>query len=129
MASNLPSGLSTSDLIHIGEIDDPYEIDQDAYEEWAEDKSYGIIVENLQDYLIVYADKIAEKILEPWDYTTPDTYGDIARSNWQSLSDHSRSITSFDLLMFMAEMFIKKNEEDLLEEYTKEQEGNRKESV
>ena len=108
MASNLPSGLSTSDLIHIGEIDDPYEIDQDAYEEWAEDKAFEIIVDNLAFYFAEYAERLEEQILETFLTTERD---------WSALRATNQGSTHL-MLCQMAEWYVEENEDDLLEEYT-----------
>lgn len=118
MASNLPSGLSTSDLIHIGEIDDPYEIDQDDFTDWAEDKAIEIIVDNLAFYFAEYAERLADQILETFLTTDRD---------WSALRDTNTGSQHL-MLCQMAEWYVEDHEDDLLEEYTKEQEDNRNES-
>ena len=54
MSNNYPSGMSTSDLIYVGEIADPDEIDQDDFTDWARDKAIEIIVDDPAFYFAGY---------------------------------------------------------------------------
>jgi hypothetical protein len=48
--------------------------------------------------------------------------------DWTIFNNYVTEMSSYDLLIFMARVYMEENEDDLLEEYTKEQEDNRNEN-
>jgi len=116
--SNYPPGVSEGDIPGFRPQDN---FDDDAYEQWAENEAYGIIVENLESYLTEYSGQISEHIISIW--TLANMYKD-----WTIFNNYVTEMSSYDLLIFMARVYMEENEDDLLEEYTKEQEDNRNEN-
>jgi hypothetical protein len=107
MSNNYPAGMSTADLIYVGEIADPDEIDQDDFTDWAEDKAIEIIVDNLAFYFAEYAERLADQILETFLTTDRD---------WSALRDTNTGSQHL-MLCQMAEWYVEDHEEDLEEEY------------
>ena len=88
--------------------EDETEIDQDLYQEWAEDKCYAEICENLYETILQESSIVEDFIL---DYQDPKTI------NWEKLSTHLRKTTLYDLVEALTQYKIRDSEDELIEEY------------
>lgn len=102
--SNLAPGLSMGDIPGFRPQDD---FDDDAFQEWAEDKAYEIIIDNLASYFVEYAERLEESILETFLMTKRD---------WSVLRDTNKGSVHLMLLQ-MSEWYVEENYDELIEEY------------
>ncbi len=102
--SNLAPGLSIGDLPGFRPEDN---FDDDAFQEWAEDKAFEIIVDNLALYFVEYAERLEDLILETFLTTERD---------WSALRDTNQGSKHLMLLQ-MSEWYIEENCDELMDEY------------
>jgi hypothetical protein len=103
LENNLPDGG-----VRFLEPDPEPEFDQDGYQDYAEDKCFGEICENLEETLENKSELIKNYILEGQN---PKNI------NWTALDKRLSNTTLRDLLMMLTEKAMEEQEEELITEY------------
>lgn len=101
--SNYPPGIGFNDVTVDSSVDD-------GSEDWAEDRAYEIIVDNLANYFVEYAERLEQDILETFLTTEKD---------WSALRETNQRSVHI-LLTEMAEWYVEDNHDDLYDEYQEE---------
>lgn len=112
--SNLAPGLSIGDLPGFRPEDD---FDDDAFQEWAEDKAYDDIKDMLSEYISEKSEEIAEKLLEGTIKNEPDLFDKNKINEVFVWSTYVKNSIDLHLIDFLSEVYVEDNQDELMEEY------------